>query len=228
MFENHDVIDLSWPIHTNMPVFPMILKTFVGTYMGHKDSFRPPNLSSQTNIIVMSDHAGTHIDAPLHFNPEGTGIDQMPVDKMIGSAMMQDFSSKSNGESVTLPEVQKNFDQVGVDPRTLRYLLFRTGAAEYYHTDQYMSHFLEIKADLVEWLLDQGILVFGVDASTVDRAKDRATHMLMRKRPCYHIENLRNLDKLPQDRIFTFVCTSLALRDSSGSPVRALALVPYI
>lgn len=71
MFENHDVIDLSWPIHTNMPVFPMVLKTFVGIYMGHKDSFRPPNLSSQTNIIVMSDHAGTHIDAPLHFNPDG-------------------------------------------------------------------------------------------------------------------------------------------------------------
>src|SRR3989304_7977807 len=91
MFEHHDVIDLSWPIHTNMPVFPMVLKTFLGVYMGHKDSFRPPNLSSQTNILVMSDHAGTHIDAPLHFNPEGTGIDQMPLDKMIGNAMMQDF-----------------------------------------------------------------------------------------------------------------------------------------
>lgn len=228
MFENHDVIDLSWPIHTNMPVFPLILKTYLGVYVAHKDSFRPPNISVQTNIIVMSDHAGTHIDAPLHFNPEGTGIDQMPVDKMVGRAIMQDFSFKRSGDSVTLTEVRSNFEKVGVNPKILNYILFRTGAAEYYETDQYMNHYLEIQVDIVEWLLDMGILVFGVDACTVDHAKNRATHMLMRKRSCYHIENLRNLDKLPQDRIFTFICASLPLRDSSGSPIRALALVPRI
>ena len=76
------------------------------------------------------------------------------------------------------------------------------------------------------WMLDRGILVFGVDASTCDHAKDRATHMLMRNRVCYHMENLANLDKLPQDRIFTFVCTPLMMLNSSASPVRALALVP--
>ena len=50
--------------------------------------------------------------------------------------------------------------------------------------------------------------------------------MLMRKRPCYHMENLANLEKLPQDKVFTFVCTPLLLRGASASPVRALALVP--
>jgi kynurenine formamidase len=48
----------------------------------------------------------------------------------------------------------------------------------------------------------------------------------MRKRVCYHIENLANLDKLPQDRIFTFVCNPLLMLDSSAAPFRALALVP--
>lgn len=228
MFENHAIIDLSWPIHTNMPVFPGILKTYLGVYVGHKDSFRPPNISSQTNIMVISDHAGTHIDAPLHFNPNGTGIESMPVDKMIGNAAMQDFSFKKSGEPVTLEEVKKNFESVGISPRNLTYVLFRTGAADYYHTDEYVAHYLEIRPDLVEWLLDQGIFVFGVDASAVDHAKDRGTHMLMRKRLFYQIENLRNLDKLPQDRIFTFFCAPMLLRDSSASPIRALALIPPI
>jgi kynurenine formamidase len=89
-----------------------------------------------------------------------------------------------------------------------------------------MSKYLEVRADAVEWMLDRGILVFGVDASTVDHGKDRATHMLMRKRVCYHIENLANLDKLPLDRVFTFVCTPLMMLNSSASPFRALALVP--
>jgi kynurenine formamidase len=228
VFENHDIIDLSWPIHTNMPVFPLISKTFLGVYLGHKETIRPGNVSSQSNILMMSDHAGTHIDSPLHFNPDGTGIDKMPLDAMVGNAVMQDYSHKKSGDSITPEEVRDELSRMGKNPKDLKYILFQTGAAQYYHGQDYFSHYLEVRADTVVWMLDQGILVFGVDASTVDHAKDRATHMLMRKRACYHIENLTNLDKLPADRIFTFVCTPLAMRDSSASPIRALAFVPRI
>lgn len=218
-------IDLSRPIHTNMPVFPLILKTYLGVYTGHEESFRPPDISSQSNIIVMSDHAGTHIDAPKHFNPAGTSIEQMPLDVMVGNAVMQDFSFKNPGDTVTTDEVKERLDRSGVNPTDLTYILFQTGAAKLYDTDRYFSHYLEIHVDTVEWMLDQGILVFGVDASTCDHAKDRKTHMLMRKRPCYHIENLANLEKLPQDRMFTLICAPLLLKGSSASPIRALALV---
>ena len=94
----YDVIDLSRPIHTGMPVFPAITKTFLGAYQGHQETFRPPNFSVQTNILMMSDHAGTHIDAPIHFNPDGTGIDQFPIDLSLGQAVLQDFSFKKSGE----------------------------------------------------------------------------------------------------------------------------------
>lgn len=222
----HQIIDLSRSIHTKMPVFPAISKTFLGIYLGHKDSLRPGNISSQTNILVMCDHAGTHIDSPLHFNPEGTGIDKMPVEIMVGNAVMQDYSHKKNTEAITPAEVEENLKKINVDPRDLTYILFKTGAGEYYDTDEYLSKYLEIQAATVEWMLDRDILVFGVDASTVDHAKDRATHMLMRKRVCYHIENLANFDKLPTDRVFTFVCNPLLMLNSSAAPFRALALVP--
>ena len=131
MFENCDAINLSRPIHTNMPVFPAILKTYLGVYRDHKESVRPDGVSHQSNILVVGDHAGTHIDAPLHFNPNGTGIDQMPVGIMVGSAIMQDFSYKKPGDSVTADDVKKNVERIGVNPKDLRYILFRTGAAEY-------------------------------------------------------------------------------------------------
>jgi arylformamidase len=226
MFEDYDIIDLTRPINTNMPVFPAILKTYLGVYRGHKETKRPDStISHQSNILVMGDHAGTHIDAPVHFNPKGTGIDQMPLDIMVGNAVVQDFSYKSPGDSVTADEVKKKLERSNLKSKELTYILFRTGASEHYETDDYWSYYLEIRVDAVEWMLDQGILVFGVDASTVDHARDRATHMLMRKRPSYHIENLTNLDKLPQDRMFTFICAPLLLKDSSASPIRALALV---
>lgn len=225
MLGKQEIIDLSRPIHTNMPVYPMALKTYLGVYLGHKETLRPPDISSQSNIIVMSDHAGTHIDSPIHFNPEGTSIDQMPLDMMIGNAVMQDFSFKKSGDTVGPREVKERLNKIGVNPKELKYILFRTGAGELYGTDPYLSYYLEIHADAVEWMLDQGIGVFGVDATTCDHAKDKKTHMLMRKRVSYHIENLANLDKLPQDRTFTFLCIPLALRGSSASPIRALALV---
>lgn len=225
MKSEYKVIDLSRPIHTKMPVFPAISKTYLGVYLGHKETLRPDNISSQTNILVMCDHAGTHIDSPLHFNPEGTAIDKMPVDIMVGNAVMQDYSSKKNAGSITAAEVEENVKKINVDPHDLKYILFKTGAGEYYNTDEYLGKYLEVSTDAVEWMLNRGILVFGVDASTVDHAKDRTTHMLMRKRECYHIENLANLDKLPQDRIFTFVCNPLLMLNSSAAPFRALALV---
>jgi len=46
------------------------------------------------------------------------------------------------------------------------------------------------------------------------------------KKPCYHIENLANLDKLPKDLVFTFIRAPLLMKDSSASPIRAFALVP--
>ena len=226
MFETDDVINLSRPIHTNMPVFPAILKTYLGVYTAHKDSIKPNGTSHQSNILVMGDHAGTHIDAPLHFNPSGTGIDQMPVELLAGNAVMQDYSDRKPGESVTADDVRKGLERIHINPKDLTYILFRTDAAEYYGTDAYWAHYLEIRKDAVEWMLDHGIPVFGVDASTVDHATDRGTHMLMRKRSCYHMENLTNLDKLPQDRMFTFICAPLLMRDASASPIRAFALVP--
>ena len=224
----YDIIDLSRPIHTHMPVFPTVPKTFLGIYKGHQRVDYPPMFSTQNNLIVMSDHAGTHLDAPVHFNPDGISIDQFPLDLVIGPAVVQDFSFKKSGDSVRVEEVKQKLDSIGVSPKELKYVLFRTGAAELYNTDQYMDYYLEIHVDAVAWLANQGVLIFGVDANTVDHDMDRLTHLYMRKRACYHIENLANLDKLPQNRAFTFVCTPLLLRGSSASPIRAIAVVDRV
>src|SRR5512138_1377296 len=116
MVADNDIIDLSRPIHTNMPVFPAILKTYLGVYTAHKDSLKPNGVSHQSNVLVMGDHAGTHIDAPLHFNPDGTGIDRMPLELLAGSAVMQDYSQRKPGESVTADDVKRGLEQHGIDP----------------------------------------------------------------------------------------------------------------
>jgi len=218
-------IDLAYPIQTQMPVFPSVLKTFVGVYRGHKESLRPGGISSQSSVIVMSDHAGTHVDAPIHFNPDGKTIEKMPLDLMIGEAVVLDFSYKTSGDSVTAEEVEKKLKDAKINPGQLKAILFKTGAAPLYGTEQYFKHYLEIHHETVRWMAKQGIRLWGVDASTIDHSHNRATHMLLRELEFYHMENVANLDSLPVGIPFTLVCVALPFTGATASPLRPIAIL---
>ena len=218
-------VDLGHPIHTQMPVFPTITKTFVGVYRSHKENTRPGGVSSQSNIIVMGDHAGTHVDAPIHFNPDGVSIDQMPLDLMVGEAVVLDFTEKKSGDLVTVEDVDKKLQEALVDPQRIKAILFKTGAGPLYGTDQYYQHYLEIHHETVRWMARHGIKLWGVDASTIDSAPKRETHMLLRELEFYHMENLANLDDVPVNTIFMLACIALPLVGATASPLRPIAIL---
>ncbi len=218
-------VDLGRPIQTHMPVFPSVTKTYVGVYRTHQQSLRPGGISAQSSIIMMSDHAGTHVDAPVHFNPEGKSIDQMPIDLMYCKAVMLDFSSKKSGDSVMAEEVEKNLKDAGIYPGDVQAILFKTGAASFYGTDQFYKHYLEIHHGAVRWMSERGIRVWGVDASTIDHSHNRATHMLLRQLEFYHMENLANLDLLPVNSPFVLICVALPFVGASASPLRPIAII---
>jgi kynurenine formamidase len=218
-------IDLGHPIKTQMPVFPSVLKTFVGVYRGHEESLRPGGVSSQTSIIIMSDHAGTHVDAPVHFAPGGKTIEKMPMDVMVGDAVLLDFSHKKSGDVITAGDVEQKLKENKIDPASIKAILFKTGAAPLYGTDAYFSHYLEIRHDTVKWMAGRGILLWGVDASTVDSPPGRSTHMLLRELEFYHMENLANLDALPVNTPFTLACIALPLVGATASPLRPIAIL---
>lgn len=218
-------VDLGHPIQTQMPVFPSLAKTFVGVYRSHKENLRSGGVSSQTNIIVMCDHAGTHVDAPIHFNPDGKPIDQMPLDLMVGEAVVLDFTYKKSGDSVTVEDVEKKLKDAAINLGQIKAILFKTGAGPLYGTDQYYQHYLEIHPETVRWMVKQGIKLWGVDASTIDCAPKRETHMLLRELEFYHMENLANLDALPVNVPFTLACVALPFVGATASPLRPIAIL---
>ena len=218
-------VDLSYEIYNEMPVFPRIYRPFIATHRGHADTQRPGGVSSHTSIIITGDHAGTHIDSTLHFNPRGESAEKIPLDVVYGPATALDLSHKKAKDPVSADEVAGTLEKHGIDPRSLKVLLFRTGASDIYQKPEYFDHYLEFQRDTVNWMLDHGIKTFGVDASTIDHAQNRATHMLVREREYYHIENLANVDQVIGKR-FTFIGFPLKLRGASASPIRAVAVFP--
>lgn len=222
--EQFEFVDLTRPIVTDMPVYPAILKTYLGVHIPHRPIRGADEWSVMANVLMMSDHAGTHIDATIHFDPKGQGADRIPLEAVFGPATVLDFADRHPRAVVTRDDVRAGLDRLNVAPGDVRILLFRTGADPHYGTERYIEHYLEIHKGAVEWMTDHGISVFGVDAITVDGPPDTPTHMYVRKREFYIIENLTNLDRL-LGRRFTFIGLPLKLQGASDAPMRAVALL---
>lgn len=222
--ENARFIDLSRPIFNHMPTFHRAFPTFIEIYRRHIPLRSPEDFSVSAGVIVMGDHNGTHIDATIHFDPNGKGVDQIPLELTCGPAIVHDFSYKKEHDIVTPEDVETKFKESGFSPGDVKIVLFRTGADGHYGTPRFANYFLEFLPETIDWLLDHGIKIMGVDALAIDSDPHKRAHIVVRRREYYHYENLTNLDKV-LGRIFLFIGFPLKFQGLTGSPLRAVAVL---
>lgn len=211
------ILDLSQPIGPGISLFPTLPPIKI-TPLPKKGA------ANMVCELSFADHASTHIDALIHFHPNGETVEKLPLQYCYGDAMVLDFTQKSSGEVVTAGEVQKAASTLGLTIRAGDIVLFRTGADRLWGTDQYAGYAVSIGVDAVRWMAGQGVKLIGVDAVTIDADVSRPAHQLVKEFEYYHIENLTNLDKLPRGR-FKFAALPLKLVGASASPVRAVAIL---
>lgn len=221
------LIDLSRPIHTGMPVYPVLPRTFLQRYTNFSDWEGTDRWPSSTDLLVMSTHAGTHVDANCHMSPGTFSIDEADLDLLFGDAICLDVSGLAPGEEVTLEQTMDALDREGLTVAPRLIVLFHTGMARFWDEPIYQQQTIGIHPEVVSWLLDQGVLVYGLDASSPDvDFHAMPNHQLLGLRPHHQIENLVNLDQLPAR--FEFIGLPLALQDATASPIRAIAMVDHV
>ncbi len=211
------IVDLSQPIGPGISLFPSLPPVRI----------TPLPKGGAANMvceITLADHASTHIDALVHFDPAGETVEKLPVEYCYGDAMVLDFTHKRSGETITASEVRAAAAAQGLIIQAGDIVLFRTGADRLWGTDQYAGYAVSIGVDAVRWLAGQGVKLIGIDAVTIDADTTRPAHQLVKEFEYYHIENLTNLDKLPRGR-FKFASLPLKLVGASASPVRAVAIL---
>ncbi|HLE82652.1 MAG TPA: cyclase family protein [Dehalococcoidia bacterium] len=211
------IVDLSQPIGPGISLFPTLPPIKI-TPLPRKGA------ANMVCEITFADHASTHIDALIHFKPEGETVEKLPLQYCYGDAIVLDFSHKGNGETITAAEVQRAAVDLGLTIRPLDIVLFRTGADCLWGTGQYADYAVSVGVDAVRWLAAQGVKVLGVDAISIDADPTRPAHQLVKEFEYYHIENMANLDKLPRGR-FKFAAFPLRLVGASASPIRAVAIL---
>jgi kynurenine formamidase len=225
--ESLELVDLSHTLEEGIPAWSTHARFGQTLY----ESYELGNVARH-NGLTMSEHTGTHMDAPLHFIAEGPahyGVDEISLDRLIGRAATIEATGLELGGLLDSDHIV-SWEQEHGPLKTQDKVLFRYGWDERWGTGPEGRTFLEdwpgLSGDAAEYLVEKGISLVGCDTLAVDAAGsvENPAHYALLGHEVYIAENLKNLDRLPS--FCLFAAFPLKIRGGSGSPVRAVALVP--
>jgi len=187
-------------------------------------------LRSASYYISFSDHAGTHVDAPKHFDPTpgALSIDQVPLENYYTSAIALDLSHIPLKAAATVQDMEDALAKSGEDIRTGDTVLIYFAFNKRVHFDDpaWQHDFPGLSLEAVHWLADKGIVSFGVEAVSPapEGELNFQAHNACAERGITHMEGLDNLDKVVGKGRFRFIGFPLKIRGGSGGPMRAVAI----
>lgn len=179
--------------------------------------------------ISFSDHAGTHVDAPKHFDatPGALSVDQMPLEDFYTSGICLDLSHVELGAAVTVPEMEEALARTGLEILEGETVLLYMAWNRRVHFDdpRFQHDFPGLSLEAVHWLADKGCKVFGVEAVSPapEGELNFQAHNACGERGITHMEGMV-LDEVVGLGRFRFIGFPLKLRGCSGSPIRAVAI----
>jgi kynurenine formamidase len=225
-------VDLSREIYHKMPRLlnhPSIIITAFSTHdeVREADGYK---FSSATMALAMGDHAGTHVDAPHHFDarPGAKTIDQVPLENFFLDAVCLDLSHKPLKSDISIDDLQKAERAAGVEiGKRDMVLLHMDFFRRCYGTDGYLTDFPGLTKESATWLGSKGIAMFGVEAVSPGRPgrNNFEVHHVCRDLGFTHVEGLVNMEKLVGKGRFKFIGFPLKIKGGTGSPIRAVAML---
>jgi arylformamidase len=204
-----DWIDISVPIRTGMPHWPDNPPIVVERIMDI-DHGGGANVSK----LSLGVHTGTHVDAPVHFTPGAIGIDQVPLDALVGVARVIEI----HGDVVSVPELEKA--QIERGERIL--LKTRNSPAAWARAD-FVENAVALTAESATWLAERGVMTLGIDYLSVGSyAADNGepVHRALIDAGIIIIEGL-DLTRVPPGPC-DLVCLPLKITHADGAPARAI------
>ena len=195
-------------------------------------------------IVHSPVHVGTHLDYSFHYgsrseNRPSKTAEEIPLEYCYQDAVRLDLTHKKPNEVIAASDIDAALKKINYQLKDLDIVLLHTGADKLYGTPRYFSDYPGVDVSAIDYLLDQGIKIFGVDTMGIDRpyrfmlkefleAKDPKklypAHFYGRKREFIHIERLSNLEKLPNYG-FKVICFPVKIKNTGAAWSRVVALV---
>jgi len=204
------IYDVSVPIAVGMPVWPSDPPLKL-TGKAHV----PPgkDYTIRVTSIEMGSHTGTHIDAPCHFIEGGRSLSEIPLDWLIGPAVVCHIPG---ARSITRDSLE-NLEWAGVER-----VLFKTDNSGHWNDGRFYEEFVYLEPEAGEFLVSRGIRVVGIDSLSIDRYRSRnhPTHFALLAHDVVIIEGL-NLRGIEPGR-YHMMALPLNLQNADGAPTRVI------
>jgi kynurenine formamidase len=222
-------IELSHPLEEGIPTYPTHAKCFQNRWSSFGDIAR-------MNQLVIGEHSGTHVDAPLHFPVEGPAagrsVDELPPDALIGPALVIRAPTTLGKNGMMPGSVIEAWEQEHgrIESGSIVFVDFgwaadrwASGEAGFAHLDGWPG----LARDAAQLLADRNVRAVGTDCISLDSADggrgELPAHFELLERGILIIENAANLAELPS-RFWVFALP-LPIRSGTGSPLRLMAVV---
>jgi kynurenine formamidase len=234
------VIDLSHPYDSDTVYWP--------TAQGFEltadfEGFTDKGYYYTANSFCTAEHGGTHLDAPIHFAEGGNTVDEIPLEQLMGHAVLIDVS----GRCADNPDYQvttEDFQAWEAEHGALAdgvIVLIRAGYEEFWPDRvRYMGtdergpeavaklHFPGLHPDAARWLVaERSINAVGLDTPSIDFGQSTLfeSHQALFAADIPAFENLMNLGELPPTG-FVIIALPMKIAGGSGGPLRIAAIVP--
>ena len=189
-----------------------------------------------------SEHGGTHLDAPIHFSSGRQTVDEIPLERLIGPAVVVDVSksvSTNRNYEITTDDVLAWESAHGRVPSG-SIVLFRTGFGQYWpDLETYLGtsekgpdaiaklSFPGISPETASWLVtERDIAAVGIDTASIDRGQSTKfeTHQILFAENIPAFENVANLELLPASGAVA-IALPMKIAKGSGAPLRIVAWI---
>jgi arylformamidase len=220
------IIDLTLRMYDGLKTFSSHPKFILLDQVSFEFSaprYTPPCEGFASKLLIVSDHGGTHVDAPSHFIKGGKSIDEVNLGQLIGPAVCIDVSDKEQHAVIDSAMLANKCEQHNIIIREGDIVLLRAFPGHWGEGE--FHNWQGINDDGAAWLQAKGIRALGMDLGVVDEVGNprRPVHMRMLGAEILLIENLVNLDQVANQR-FLFVGLPLNVQGATASPIRAIAI----
>ena len=167
---------------------------------------------ANASALTVSVHAGTHVDAPFHFLPDGAGIDALPLERFIGPALVHQVEA-----DLHITEAHVNAIPLDGDTR----VLFKTRNSALLKRRDYDPNFVAFSVEAARALVARGVQLVGLDYLSVAHADEQVP--VHRAFPDHGVILLEGVDlsEIAPGR-YELICFPLRLRGLDGAPCRAV------
>lgn len=205
------IYDITVPLSAQLPVYP-------GDCGFELTPWNRIAEGDEANVSRLSfcNHAGTHLDPPRHFDDKGASIDEIPLERLVGRALVLEIEEV---KLIGRDELHR------LPVRGVERLLLKTRNSRLWHEAEFSPDFTALAPDGAQYLVDAGVKLVGIDYLSIEAMDgDGTVHRTLLQNDVLVVEGL-NLEGIDPGE-YELICLPLKVKGGDGAPVRALLRGP--